>query len=86
MIAFFAYMLYTRIQVRRFPPSLAGKVSTVVQIVTLSAVIAANGALAFIGQPLLPLLIMLALGMTLFSGLGYLRRARLMLNELATSA
>jgi hypothetical protein len=35
---------------------------------------------------LLPLLIMLALGMTLFSGLGYLRRARLMLNELATSA
>ncbi|MBI2212848.1 MAG: CDP-alcohol phosphatidyltransferase family protein [Acidobacteria bacterium] len=81
MITFFAYMLYTRIQVRRFPPSLAGKTSTVIQVITLSAVIAANGTFAPIALPLLPILILLALGMTLFSGLGYLRRGRLLLDE-----
>ncbi|MFA6958015.1 MAG: CDP-alcohol phosphatidyltransferase family protein [Thermoanaerobaculia bacterium] len=83
MITVFAYLLYTRIQVRRFPPSIAGKTSTVIQIVTLSAVIAANGVLAPIGLTLLPLLILLALGMTLFSGLGYLRQARFILAERA---
>lgn len=86
MITIFAYMLYTRIQVRRFPPSLAGKTSTVIQIVTLSAVIAANGALAPIGLTLLPILVLLALGMTLYSGMGYLRRARLMLDEYPVAA
>ena len=86
MITLFAYLLYTRIQVRRFPPSAAGKTSTVIQIVTLSAVIAANGALAPIALPLLPLLFLLALGATLFSGLGYIRRARLLLNEHASAA
>jgi cardiolipin synthase len=86
MITIVAYLLYTRIQIRRFPPSFAGKTSTVIQIVTLSAVIAANGALAFIGLPLLPLLTLLALGMTLYSGMGYMRRARLMLDEVGTAA
>ena len=81
MITLFAYLLYTRIHIRRFPPSIAGKTSTVIQIVTLSAVIAANGALAFIGLPLLPMLVVLALAVTFYSGLGYLRRARLMLDE-----
>lgn len=85
MIAIFAYLLYTRIQIRRFPPSAAGKTSTVIQIVTLSAVIAANGVVASVALALLPLLLPLALGATLFSGLGYIRRARLVLdNDLAT--
>lgn len=86
MISLFAYLLYTRIQVRRFPPSFAGKTSTVIQIVTLSAVIAANGALAFVGLPLMPLLVRLALVMTLFSGFGYMRRARRLLDEAAAQA
>ncbi len=81
MITVFAYLLYTRMQVRRFPPSIAGKTSTVIQIITLSAVIGANGVLAPIALALLPLLVLLALGATLFSGLGYMRRARVMLNE-----
>lgn len=86
MITVFAYLLYTRIRVRRFPPSIAGKTSTVIQIITLSAVIAANGALAPIGLPLVPLLIFLALAMTLISGLGYLRRAREILDERTAEA
>lgn len=81
MITVFAYLLYTRIRVRRFPPSFAGKASTVVQIVTLAAVMAANGALAPVGLALLPPFSILALGMTLFSGLGYMRRARHMLTD-----
>ncbi|MCM2315443.1 MAG: CDP-alcohol phosphatidyltransferase family protein [Thermoanaerobaculia bacterium] len=81
MITVFAYLLYTRIRVRRFPPSFAGKTSTVIQIVTLAAVMAANGALAPVGLALLPPFSLLALGMTLFSGLGYMRRARLMLDD-----
>lgn len=86
MITVFAYFLYTRIHVRRFPPSFAGKTSTVIQVVTLAAVMAANGILAPVGLALLPLCSILALGMTLFSGLGYMRRARLMLdNELASA-
>ena len=73
MIVVVAYLLYTRIQVTKFPPSIPGKVSTVMQAVTLSAVIAVN---AF-----MPAQVWLAEGLfrvslvaTLFSGWDYLRR------------
>src|SRR5437870_3379470 len=45
LIISFAYMLYTRVRVTRFPPSWAGKVSTVMQAVTLGTVIAVNAFL-----------------------------------------
>jgi cardiolipin synthase len=80
LIAMFAYLLYTRVQVTRFPPSWAGKVSTVLQAVTLATAIAVN---EFLPQLLwlAELLFRLALLMTLFSGWDYLRRAERMLHQ-----
>ena len=74
----FAYLLYTRVHVKRFPPSLAGKTSTMLQAVTLGTVIAAN---AF-GPALLPfleILFRIALLVTLFSAWDYMRKAKGML-------
>lgn len=79
LIAFFAYLLYTRVQVKRFPPSMAGKTSTVFQIVTLSATIGANTFISPFAVPLLTLLFPVTLLMTLYSGFDYLRRADAML-------
>jgi len=73
-----AYLLYTRVQVKRFPPSIAGKISTVLQAVTLGIAIAAN---AF-GPRLLPfleILFRIALVATLFSAWDYLRKGKGML-------
>lgn len=81
LIVFFAYLLYTRINVRRFPPSIAGKVSTVCQVTVVAAVIAANGVVRIIAEPLLPILIPAALIATLLSGFDYLRRARFLLDD-----
>ena len=81
LIVFFAYLLYTRINVRRFPPSLAGKISTICQVTVVAAVIAANGVVRIIADPLLPFLIPAALIITLLSGFDYLRRARFLLDE-----
>ena len=78
MIITFAYLLYTRIHVRRFPPSWAGKVSTVLQAVTLGAAIEVN---AF-GPALLPfleILFRIALLATLFSAWDYLRKGKAMI-------
>lgn len=86
LIAFFAYLLYTRINVRRFPPSIAGKVSTVCQVTMVAAVVAANGAVRIVADPLLPLLIPAALVLTLLSGFHYLRRARAQLDEALEAA
>lgn len=75
LIVLFAYLLYTRIRVKRFPPALAGKVSTIVQVVTLAATIAANTHLGGpILVPLLPYFFGLALAMTLISGFDYIRK------------
>lgn len=80
MIAVFAYLMYTRVNITRFPPSIAGKASTVLQAVTLAATIAVN---AFLPQLLqfAELLFRLSLLMTLYSGWGYLRRAALLLHD-----
>jgi cardiolipin synthase (CMP-forming) len=78
MIITFAYLLYTRIHVRRFPPSWAGKTSTVLQAVTLGMTIEVN---AF-GPALLPfleILFRIALLATLFSAWDYLRKGKAML-------
>lgn len=86
LIALFAYLLYTRINVRRFPPSLYGKISTICQVSVVAGVIAANGVVRVIADPLLPVLVPLALIVTLLSGFDYLRRARFLLDEVAGGA
>jgi cardiolipin synthase (CMP-forming) len=86
LIILFAYFLYTRLNVKRFPPSIAGKVSTVLQAATLGTVIGVN---AFVPSLLwlAHLLFRTALIATLYSGWDYLRRAeRLLVDGLAASA
>lgn len=80
VIVLFAYLLYTRVQVTRFPPSVAGKASTVLQAVTLAAVIAVN---AFVPGYVwvVELLFRVSLVVTLYSGFDYLRRGRRLLEE-----
>ena len=85
LLAFFAYLLYTRIHIERFPPTIAGKASTVLQAVTLAATIAANGFAPGLTS-FARLLFRVSLVMTLYSAWGYLRRASLKLEEPAMSA
>jgi cardiolipin synthase (CMP-forming) len=85
-IVIFAYLLYTRVRVKRFPPSWAGKLSTVLQAGTLGTVIGVN---SFVPQLvwLAEVLFRVALIATLYSGWDYLRRAERMLHqELAARA
>ena len=84
LIMLFAYLLYTR-GVKRFPPSWAGKISTLLQATTLGAVIAAN-AFAPRLYLLSQVLFRLTLLMTLFSAAGYLRRGKRMLLESSAAA
>jgi cardiolipin synthase (CMP-forming) len=78
MIGIFAYLMYTRVNINNFAPSIAGKASTVMQAVTLAAVIAAN---AFWPSLLgfAEVLFRVSLVITLFSGWHYLRRTEEML-------
>ena len=80
LIVMFAYLLYTRVQVTRFPPSAAGKISTVLQAITLGAVIAVD---AFAPRLLgfAELMFRASLLITLFSGGDYIRRAKRMLEQ-----
>ena len=78
LIAFFAYLMYTRIHISKFPPTVFGKASTVLQAVTLAAVIASN-AFAPGLLTLAEVLFRVSLVLTLFSGWHYLRRAEQML-------
>lgn len=80
LIIMFAYLLYTRVHVKRFPPSWAGKTSTVLQAVTLATMIAVN---AFVPRllPFAEILFRVALLMTLYSSWDYLRRGRRLLEE-----
>lgn len=80
IIMIFAYLLYTRVQVKRFPPSWAGKTSTVLQAGTLATTIAVN---AFLPGLLwfAHFLFRAALVMTLYSGWDYLRRGERLLDE-----
>jgi cardiolipin synthase len=73
-----AYLLYTRVRVTRFPPSVAGKTSTVLQAGTLGVVIAAN-AFGPVLLPFLEVLFRIALLATLFSAWDYLRKGKRML-------
>jgi cardiolipin synthase (CMP-forming) len=85
LIVLFAYLMYTRMQVRKFPPSVAGKMSTVLQALTMAAVLGAN---AFTRQlvPVAEVLFVASLVMTLASGWDYMRRAERTLESGLTSA
>ena len=80
LIICFAYLLYTRVHVKRFPPSWAGKTSTVLQAVTLAVMIAVN---AFLPRwlPFAEILFRVALLVTLYSSWDYLRRGRQLLEQ-----
>ena len=82
LILAFAYLMFTRVHVKRFPPSWAGKTSTVLQAATMGVAIGVN---AFAPQFLwlAELLFRVTLVTTLFSGWDYLRRAEKMLLESA---
>ena len=85
LIMLFAYLLYTRIKVKKFPPSVAGKASTVLQAVTLGVTIGVN---SFLPQWLqfARILFSVALGVTLYSAWDYLRRGeRLLYDGLAAA-
>lgn len=85
LIIFFAYLLWTRVHVKRFPPSWAGKTSTVLQAVTLGVVIGVN---AFVPSLLwlAETMFVVALIATLYSGWDYMRRAKRMLGEAFAAA
>ena len=80
LIVLFAYLLYTRVQVKKFPPSWAGKASTVTQAVTLAGAIFVNAFAPHLAWGA-ELLFRLSLVVTLFSGWDYLRRGRGLLEE-----
>ena len=84
LIVLFAYLLYTRVQVKKFPPTVAGKASTVLQAVNLALVIAVN---AFAPQWLMHahLMFRVTLVVTLLSGVDYMRRADRMLHGEVTA-
>jgi len=84
LIMMFAYLLYTRVRVKRFPPSWAGKTSTLLQAVLLGAVIGANAFLPGL-QWLAQVLFRIVLLMTLFSAADYIRRGKRMLLESAAA-
>ena len=78
VIALFAYLLYTRVHVRRFPPSPAGKTSTVLQAATLACVIAVNAFLPQL-QSFAQFLFRASLLVTLYSSWDYVGRGRQLL-------
>ncbi len=86
LIIMFAYLLYTRIQVKRFDPSWAGKLSTVLQAVALGAGIAMNAFLPPSLHWLPEILFRLSLVATLYSAFDYLRLGRRLLDNSLTGA
>jgi cardiolipin synthase len=84
-IIFFAYLMWTRVHVKRFPPSWAGKTSTVLQAATLGVIIGVN---AFVPSLLwlAEAMFRVALIATLYSGWDYMRRAKRMLGDAFASA
>ena len=85
LILTFAYLLYTRVHVKRFPPSAAGKTSTVLQAVTVGTAIGVNAfahSLVWFAE----FMFRVALIITLYSAWDYLRRGeRLLYDGLAAA-
>lgn len=73
-IVLFVYLLYSRIRVTKFPPSIAGKVSTICQVVALAVTIAANTFLQPAALIFLKLTWIVSFVITLYSGFDYLKK------------
>ncbi len=86
LIILFAYLLYTRIQVKRFDPSWAGKLSTVMQAVALGGGIAMNAFMPPSLNWFPEILFRLSMLATLYSAFDYLRLGRRLLDESLTAA
>jgi cardiolipin synthase len=80
MIVTFAYLLYTRVRVKRFPPSIAGKMATLLQAAALGGTIGVN-AFGTVLLPLTQVLFRVALVVTLYSSWDYLRRGERLLDD-----
>lgn len=80
LIVLVALLLYLGAGIRDFRPSILGKATTVVHILTVGAVIAAN--LWPVKSSWLSLLFYVALACTVLSGLDYLRRAAVQVEKL----
>ncbi len=74
LIVLVALLLYLGAGVRQFPPSVWGKVTTFVEVLTVGLVLVAN-AFAIMPPWLLPILYYAALVLIIISGLDYVRRA-----------
>ena len=86
LIVLTAYLMYTRVRIKRFPPSWAGKLSTLLQAATLATVVAVNSFLPNL-QLFAQVLFRITLLITLFSGWDYMRRAsRLLQNDAPAQA
>jgi len=85
LIAVFAYLLYTRVQVKRFPPSVFGKASTVLQAGTLAMALAINSFWPSL-RPFCEVLFRVTLVVTLYSAWDYLRRGERLLDDGLTRA
>lgn len=81
-----AYLMYTRIRIRKFPPTVAGKVSTILQAVALGVTMGANTPVRPFAQALLIPSHGAALLMTLYSGFDYVRRWSLHLERMDAEA
>jgi cardiolipin synthase len=85
VIILFAYLLYTRVNVKRFPPSWAGKTSTVAQAVTLGCAVGGNAGISWL-QAGTELLFRVTLVITLYSAWDYLRKGRRQLEDSLAAA
>jgi cardiolipin synthase len=74
LIVLIALGIHLATGVSRFPPTVYGKITTAVQVVTVSAILLYN-TLGIRSQVVVPGMIWLTLACTVFSGLHYLPRA-----------
>jgi cardiolipin synthase len=77
MILFGAALLYSRVRQRKFPPTMAGKVSTTLQILAAGFIMLAKSDA--IASWWIPTAIAATTAGTLWSGLDYIIRGRAML-------
>lgn len=78
LLVIFAYLLYTRMQFRKFPPSFAGKLSTLLQVIALASNMAVNSFLPSLGW-MAGIFYRIALVLTVYSGFDYIRKADLII-------
>lgn len=80
-IVLVAALIFSRTGADSFPPTVTGKISTILQAVALGVTIAANTPLAFVADHLLLASHALVVALTLLSGFGYIRQWQLFLRE-----